>query len=313
MEKKVALVTGAFGFSGSYIAKLLLEKGYSVRTLTNSVRNHPLRESVQIFPFTFQDPRAMLTAFEGVDFFFNTYWVRFNHRKFSHAGAVKNIKIMFDLAEKAGVKKVIHTSITNPDPNSELEYFRGKGILEEYLTSRNLSYSILRPALLFGKEDILINNIAWALRRFPVFFVFGDGKYRLQPIYVEDFAKLAVREAESEGNSIVQAIGPETFTYRELVETIGEIIGYRRPIVSVPDLAGYLAAKVIGLLKGDVMLTWEEIKGLKADLLFVDAPPAGETKLTDWLRENRDSVGKYYASELARRLDRTKVYTELNK
>ena len=174
-----------------------------------------------------------------------------------------------------------------------------------------LSYAILRPAVLFGREDILINNIAWALRRMPVFVMFGDGQYRLQPIYVDDLAKLAVEQGRNNDNVIINAIGPETFTYRELVRTLAGILGKRRLLLSVPPYAGYLGGTVIGWLMRDKMFTWEEIEGLMADLLYVDAPPAGETKLTDWARQHADQLGMRYASELARRRNRTEAYERL--
>jgi uncharacterized protein YbjT (DUF2867 family) len=122
-----------------------------------------------------------------------------------------------------------------------LEYFSGKARLERALTESGLSYAILRPAVIFGVEDILINNIAWMLRKLPVFGVFGDGQYRLQPIYVEDLAQLAVEQGEKTENTISNAIGPETFTYRELVRTIGAAIGKQRRIISIPPRLGYWA------------------------------------------------------------------------
>jgi uncharacterized protein YbjT (DUF2867 family) len=196
---------------------------------------------------------------------------------------------------------VVHVSITNPDINSPLDYFSGKAQLEQDLIGSGLGYAILRPAVLFGLEDVLINNIAWALRRLPVFGVFGDGAYRLQPIYVDDFARIAVEQGASHENTIINAIGPETFTYRELVRTLGAIIGKRRPVIGVPPALGYAAGWGIGRLMGDVMITWPEIKGLMAELLYVDAPPTGETRLTEWARDHADQLGQHYASELARR------------
>ena len=168
-----------------------------------------------------------------------------------------------------------------------------------------ISYAILRPAILFGKEDILVNNIAWTLRRLPVFGVFGDGRYRLQPIYVDDLAALAVEQGATRENVIVNAIGPETFSYRELVACIGEAIGRRRLILSVPPWFGYAMSRVVGKLVGDVIITRDEIKGLMAGLLCVDAPPAGKTALTAWVKANAETLGRTYASELARRKDRT--------
>jgi NADH dehydrogenase len=183
-----------------------------------------------------------------------------------------------------------------------LEYFRGKAFVERALKESGMSYAILRPAVLFGKEDILINNIAWALRRLPVAGVFGDGLYRLQPIYVDDLARIAVEQGRRKEDVTIDAIGPETFTYKGLVEAIGDIIGKRRPIISVSAGLGYLSCYVIGRLVGDVFITRDEIKGLMNELLYVDTKPAGTTLLTEWAREHSAAMGKEYASELARRL-----------
>ena len=201
-----------------------------------------------------------------------------------------------------GIKKIVHTSITNPQLDSPLEYFSGKATLEKALTESGIAYTILRPTVLFGEEDILINNIAWMLRRFPVFGVFGDGQYKLQPIFVDDFASLAVQGGTSLENEIINAIGPETFSYRELVATMAQIIrGRKLPIVSIPDSFGLFIGKIIGLVTGDVVITKAEIEGLKSNLLYVDTPPTGTTRLTDWLQEHRHTVGTRYASELSRR------------
>ena len=171
-----------------------------------------------------------------------------------------------------------------------------------------MSHAILRPTVLFGKEDILINNIAWALRHLPVFGVFGGGQYHLQPIHVDDLASLAVERGEQRDNVVVDAIGPETFTYRGLVRTIGAAIGKRRLIISLPPFVGFMVGWLLGKCVGDVMITREEITGLMADLLAVDSPPAGETKLTDWIRTHADTLGRRYTSELARRKDRANQY-----
>lgn len=215
---------------------------------------------------------------------------------------------MFNAAKKAGVERIVHISITNPSLDSHLEYFNGKAQLEEALKETGISYAVLRPTVLFGKEDILVNNIAWALRHLPVMGVFGSGKYRLQPIYVDDLALLAVEEGEKRENVIIDAIGPETFTYKELIRTIAAIIGKKRLILPVPPLVGYITGKLIGKLVGDVTITREEIEGLMGDLLYVDAPPAGKTKLTDWAKEHADTLGKKYTSEMARRKDRDSEY-----
>lgn len=302
MTQPLHAVTGAFGYSGKYIAQRLLEAGCQVITLTNSPRpDRPLSAQIQTYPFNFESPGQLIQSLQGVSVLYNTYWVRFNHRQFTHADAVKNSLTLFNAAKEAGVKRIVHVSITNPSLDSPLEYFSGKAKLEKALQELGVSYAVLRPTVLFGQEDILINNIAWALRRLPVFGVFGDGQYRLQPIYVDDLAKLAVDQGQQSGNVIINAIGPETFTYRGLVEEIGRIIGQRRPIISVAPSLGYLAGVIIGKLVNDVFITRPEIDGLMNNLLYVDAPPAGSTKLTDWSKAHAQTLGRQYASELGRR------------
>jgi uncharacterized protein YbjT (DUF2867 family) len=292
------VITGAFGYTGRAVARRLLAAGEQVITLTNSPRKQDSPD-IPAYPLIFDD--SLAGVLKGSDVLHNTYWVRFNHGRFSHSHAVINSMRLFAAAKKAGVRRIIHVSITNPDENSRLEYFQGKGRLERALKETGVSYAILRPAVLFGNGDILINNIAWALRHLPVFGVFGDGSYRIQPMHVEDFAALMVEQAYREANTIINGIGPETFTYRGLVETISGILQITRPIISVPPAVGYWAGWLISKLMGDVTITPEEIEGLMSDLLYVDAPPAGTTKLTDWAQSQTETLGRKYASELARR------------
>ena len=303
------VVTGAFGYSGRYIAYRLLDAGHIVVTLTNSLkRDNPFGGKVQAFPFNFDQPDRLAELLGGTDVLINTYWVRFDHRLFTHSEAVANTKVLFRAAKQAGVRRIVHVSITNPDIHSDLPYFSGKAELESALTTLGVSYCILRPTVLFGKEDVLINNIAWSLRHLPIFGVFGDGEYKLQPIYVDDLASAAVEKAVGEQNEIVNAIGPETFTYRELVETVKRTLGLKRLVVSVPPELGYWACRATGLLVRDVIITRQEIQGLMQGRLYVDAPPLGETKLTEWIDRHKDTLGRHYTSEMARRVDRFSEY-----
>ena len=294
-------VTGAFGYSGRYIAKRLLKLGHDVVTLTNSVADDSFEGRVRAYPLNFDRPGELAESLRGVDVLYNTYWVRFNHRRFSFSGAVKNTRLLFAAAIEAGVRRVVHVSITNPSEDSALEYFRGKAELENTLKASGLSYAILRPTVLFGEEDILINNIAWMLRHLPVFGLFGDGAYRLQPIYVDDLAQLAVSQGAGETDVVVNAIGPETFTYRELVSMIGKAIGRPRPMIPLPPWLVYGAAVALGPLLDDVIITRDEIRGLMEGRLYVEAPATGTTALTSWAREHSAGLGRKYASELARR------------
>jgi len=308
------VVTGAFGYSGKYIATRLLEANIRVRTLTNSMqRANPFGDRVEVHPFNFDYQSALIDSLRGVSVLYNTYWIRFNTKEpgFQHSVAVENTLKLFEAAKQAGVPRIVHTSITNPSEDSPLEYFNSKAVLERALKESGLSYAILRPNVLFGHEDILINNIAWTLRKLPIFGVFGDGQYRLQPMHVDDFAALAVEQGRDRVNRVIDAIGPETFTYRRLVEEIGSIIGVKRPIVSVPPSIGYVAALLLGLFVSDVMITRDEVEGLMADLLVTTSPPTGSIRLTDWAQKHAATLGKHYASELARRKNRQAAYETL--
>lgn len=305
------MVTGAFGYSGRYIAARLLEAGHNVRTLTNSPnRRNPFGGRVEAHLFHFDRPEQLRASLEGASVLYNTYWVRFNYADFRYSQAVANTRILFAAARAAGVPRVVHVSITNPSEDSPFEYFRDKAVLERELRESGLSYAILRPAVLFGGEGILINNIAWALRHLPVFGVFGSGAYRLQPIHVADFADLAVAQGRERAPCTIDAIGPETFTYRELVQDIAHAIGVRRPIISVPPRVGYLAGRLLGTALGDVVLTWDEIGGLMQGLLATDSPPVGQVRLSAWAREHAEDLGRRYANELRRRRDREVEYAD---
>jgi NADH dehydrogenase len=303
------VVTGAFGYSGRYIAGRLIQAGHRVRTITNSPsREHPFGDRLEAHPFNFDEPARLEASLRGAAVLYNTYWVRFNHQDFRYSRAVENTLVLFAAALKAGVRRIVHVSITNPSDRSTLEYFRGKAELERALVGLGVPYSILRPAVLFGGEDILINNIAWLLRQLPVFGVFGDGRYRLQPIHVDDFAELALREGRQDGNRVVDAVGPETFTYRELVREIADAMGVRCRIIPVPPSLGHLAGWLFGKLLRDVVITRDEIEGLMHGLLCTESPPAGRIKLSEWARRNADALGRRYASELGRRRDRRVAY-----
>ena len=280
-----------------------------VRTITNSTgRQSPLQGRIEARPFNFDQPDRLVESLRGASVLYNTYWVRFNASDFRHSTAVENTITLFRAAKEAGVERLVHVSITNPSEDSPLEYFHGKAVLERALRESGLSYAILRPTVLFGEQDILINNIAWLLRRFPVFGVFGTGQYRLQPIFVDDLASLAVAQGASRENAIINAIGPETFTYRSLVRTIGQAIGRVRPIFSIQPALGTILGWALGQVVGDVVITRPEIEGLMAELLYVDSPPAGATSLSAWARDHSSSLGIRYSSEMARRRNRQVEY-----
>jgi uncharacterized protein YbjT (DUF2867 family) len=293
-------VTGAFSYSGKYITRRLLAQGQEVITFTGHPdRPSPFGAAVRAYPLDF-DEAGMARALEGVNTLYNTYWIRFDYGQNTQTRAVENTRALIKAAKMAGVRRIVHISITNPSSTSPLPYFHGKALNEKTVIESGISYGILRPTVLFGSEDILINNIAWLLRRFPVFAQIGDGKYKLQPVFVDDLAALAVDAGGRSENLIWDAVGPEILTFNELVEMVAVRIGRVPRLVQVPPAIALTAARFVSLFVGDVILTRDEINGLMAGLLVSSEPPRGETRLSEWLSENKSTVGAQYASELAR-------------
>ena len=297
----VDVVTGAFGFSGSLIAERLLAAGRTVRTLTDHPRgNHPLADRVKAAPLNFANLPALIAALQGATTLYNTYWIRFPHGSLTYEMAVRNSRQLFLAAQEAGVQRIVHVSISNPSPTSPLPYFRGKALVEAALQASGISHAILRPTVLFGDGAILINNIAWVLRRFPVFLVPGDGRYRLQPIAVQDLADLAVAAGEKRENSVIEAGGPEVLAFEDLLKILAALLESPVALMHVPPPVALLATRGMGALLGDVMLTPDELAGLQADLLVAPGPPMGTRMLTEWLAQNRMEMGREYYSELKR-------------
>jgi NADH dehydrogenase len=298
---EVNVVTGAFSYTGRYIARRLLAKGKAVRTLTGHPdREDPFGGRVRALPYDFERPAALAESLRGATTLYNTYWVRFPHGQASFDKAVDNTRVLIEAAREAGVGRIVHVSVSNASEHSPLPYFRGKGLVESAVMSSSLSYAIVRPTLVFGTEDVLINNIAWLLRRFPLFAVPGSGDYRLQPVFADDVAEIAVNAAHRDESTVLDAAGPETYTFDELVRLIAGSIRSKARIVHLRPGPALVLAGLIGRFVNDVVLTRGEVEGLMSNLLVSDAPPAGQTRLSDWLDQNADSVGTRYASELKR-------------
>lgn len=306
------VVTGALGYTGRSLTEQLLRRGVRVRTLTNSPnRPNPFGDQLDIHPLAFDDWAGLTESLRGAAVLHNTYWVRFNHHDFTFDSAVANTKKLFDAARAAGVERIVHVSILHASEADDLGYYRGKHELEDALRSTGIPHAIVRPGVLFGRFDILVNNIAWVLRHMPVFGLFGGGSYTLRPLHVDDMAALMVDHAGRSGNTAADAVGPERFTFRELVAAIRGILGVRRLIVPLQPLVGLAIGKCINPFVGDVIITREEIAGLMRSLLDSDEPAAGPTKLTDWARVNVHDLGRRYASEVGRRVQRAVSYDEV--
>ena len=295
------VVTGSFGYIGKYITRELLDRDYEVRTITtHPEKPNPFGDQVKAFPYNFENPAALTHSLAGCETLFNTYWVRFNYRDWSFDQALKNTKTLFSCAKNAGVEKIVQISVTNPSEDDPLPYYRGKAYQEKTLKDTGVEYVIVRPTLVFGQEDILVNNIAWTIRKFPIVPIFGSGGYKVQPVFVEDLATIAVDASRTSGSQTIDAIGPETFTYQAFLRLIAKELNRKITFFHTPPSIGILLGKIIGLFVKDVVLTKDELRGLMANKLTSNQEPNGKTLFTDWLRDNKRSIGIEYTSELNR-------------
>ncbi len=297
----LAIVTGAFSYTGRYVARRLLDQGVRVRTLTRSPdAEDPLAGHVEAAPLDFSDPDGLCRSMEGASVFYNTYWIRYAHGRITFELAVENTRTLLEAAERAGVGRIVHFSVTNASSESGLPYFRGKAQVEDMLAGLGIPYAVIRPTLVFGVGDLLLNNMAWALRRFPVFPVYGNGDYPVQPVYVEDVAAQAVEAGAQSENSVADAAGPDTISFEALLRLLASSMGGRRWFLHTPPRVGLALTGLVGLLMRDMALTRDEVVGLMGGLLTSDEPPTGTTRVSDWLAENGDGLGRRYVSELRR-------------
>jgi NADH dehydrogenase len=297
------VVTGAFSYSGAAIAREVQASGRRVRTLTGHpgrAPKTPAGTAIEVRPLDFADPAGLTESLRGARTLYNTYWVRFARGEVDHPAAVTRSRALFLAAAEAGVRRIVHVSITNPDADSPYPYFRGKAAVEQALRDLGVSHAVLRPAVLFGGSGVLINNIAWLLRHLPVFAVGGTGAYRLRPIHIDDLARLAVRAGESQATEVIDAVGPERPTFDELVHTIRNLTGSRSLVIHVPGPVIPAAARALGVALRDTLLTDDEYRGMADGLADTDGPATGETGLTQWMADNKDSLGRFYANELTR-------------
>ena len=296
MAGELAVVTGAFSFSGRYIAERLLAEGTTLRTLTRKTgKGHPLEDRVEVAPYAFGDSDALAESLRGARVLYNTYWIRFPTASVTFEDAVGRTKELFTAAREAGVARVVQLSVTNASERSPFSYFRAKGIVERELRSSGLSHAIVRPTLVTGREDILLNNIAWFLRRLPLFALPGDGRYRVQPVLAEDVAEIAVAAGSHSDDVTLDAAGPETYEFEELVRMIASIVRSRARIVRVPRGFAHGLAWAAGATLRDTILTREELDALMASALTSDEPPAGGRSLRRGLEENAAEIGIRYA------------------
>ena len=294
------VVTGAFGYSGAAIARELLAAGHRVRTLTGHPGQAPAGSEIDARPLDFADADGLERDLRGAHTLYNTYWIRFPHGGETHATAVANSRVLFAAAARAGVQRIVHVSITHANPASPYPYFSGKAAVEACLGDLGVPHAIARPSILFGGNGVLLNNIAWLLRRLPVFAVGGRGDYRVRPIHVDDLARLCVQLGGRPDSVTVDAVGADAPTFKDLVLAIRAAVGSRALVVPAPGWAIPPLSAALGATLHDVLLTREEYQAMADGLADSDAPSTGSTSLTEWIAAHGHELGRRYANELTR-------------
>ncbi len=294
------VVTGAFSYSGAAIAKALIANGRTVRTVTGHPERGGDHAGIEARRLDFDDQLGLVESLRGATTLYNTYWVRFARHRVDHELAVANSRTLFLAAKRAGVQRIVHVSITNPSAESPFPYFRGKALVERSLAESEVSYAVLRPAILFGGDGVLINNIAWLLRHVPVFAIGGDGNYRIRGIHVDDLAQLCLEAGSGTQDSVIDAVGPDRPTFNDLVSLVREAVGTRTRIVHVPGALLPALSSILGLALHDVLLTKDEYQAMATGLADTEGPSTGSTSLSAWISEHRGDLGVHYANELRR-------------
>lgn len=296
------LVTGAFGNTGRAITALLTARDRRVRTLTNHAPGAGAgeRDRIEAVRYAFGEPDRLARAFDGVDTFYNTFWMRTGDAS-GYDLAVARCRALIDAAASAGVRRIVQLSVAHPSLDSPYPYFRAKARVEAAVAACGVPSAVVRPALIFGGESVLVNNLAWVLRHSPVFGIAGDGNYRVRPVHVDDVARLCVDVAAGDAAVTVDAVGPERPTYRELVTTVRDAVGARTRVVSMPPRLVLAASKALGFVLRDEVLTRDELVSTIEGLADTEGPPTGSVSLRAWVAEHAAELGRSYVNERRRR------------
>ncbi len=305
-----AVITGAFSYTGSAVARQLVERGWTVHTLTNRARP-PGTEHITTAPFRFEESH-LRKELADADAFINTYWIRLPWKGQTFETAVERSKMLFQVAKEVNVPRVVHVSVSNAADGRNLGYYRGKADVEEALRESGLSYGIVRPTLIVGPSDVLTNNIAWFLRHFPFFPIPGGGDYRLQPVTLEDTARIILDAVEKSTNVEMDAAGKAVMTFREYVRLLARACGVRRPVFGAPAWIAFAALRVMDFILGDITLTKEELLGLEQELLLSHESPRGGESVEEWLMANGESLGKDYINDIHRHFGKGSSVPVLN-
>ncbi len=236
-------VTGGTGFVGRALVRHLIEAGHEVRVLLRPGGQNPRLPKgvpVEVALTALDDPRGLRAALAGVDAVYHLAGGEWFGVQADLAQVdVRGTQALAEAAAEMKVQRVIYLSHLGAEPASAYPVLRAKGLAEAVLRRSGVPYTILRSALAFGPGDGFTTGLALLLHAQPGFFLLpGDGRVRLQPLWVEDLAAalaLTVEMEEWSGRTL-EIGGPEQLTLREIVQTVAQVLGLRRWLIPLPPV-----------------------------------------------------------------------------
>jgi uncharacterized protein YbjT (DUF2867 family) len=228
-------VTGGTGFVGKHVIRALLRQGLHVRALVRRGSERDLQgfESIERVPGDVLAPGTLTASVEGCAAVIHLVGIIRERRSRGvtfealHTDATRN---MLALARAAGVRRFVHMSALGTRPGADARYHRTKWAAEEAVRASGLDWTIFRPSIIFGRGDELVTMLARMIRRLPVVPVLGTGRYRLQPIAVEQVGEAFARAVRSERSvgQVYTAAGPADYPFLEILDRIARALGRPR-------------------------------------------------------------------------------------
>lgn len=270
MEITTVCVIGGSGFIGRHICHQLAAQGYRVCVPTRDpqlAKQLILLPTVEVVAADVHDAEALSRVIHGADAVINLAGVLHEGRgraSFREAHVELPRKIVAACRQN-GVRRLIHMSALNADPEGASAYLRSKGEAEAVVRGSGLEVTLFRPSVVFGREDTFLNLFAMLLKLMPL-VVLASPNARFQPVFVEDVAAAFVKSLEAIGSfgKSYDLCGPRVYTLRELVEFVGVVTGHPRPIIGLSDTLSYWQAFAMELLPVKLM-TRDNYYSMKID------------------------------------------------